>query len=265
MKKVVILIDADNIGNIISVREMLNGIRRSSTVICMRAYGNWFHIGAGKAREFTNMGIMPVQTPTGGGPNATDIYLMLDAIDIWHEQKPDKFCILTNDADFAVLAVVLRSRGVEVAFPDLKHTAAVLKEIATDSIPKEPIEPGDDPSPAEKKASRSEKRRPIRRPATQKTSAHQDEQGDDRPGDEINRDKRSQPELTTDLADEWLRRVFDELEVDQGFAVPASFIGSWLSENSCPYKMKSLLKKGTLAARGVNDKKYGLMIVRQLP
>src|SRR3546814_4027207 len=48
------------------------------------------------------------------GKNATDMALVIDAMELLYTQKPDAFCIASSDADFTPLVMQLRASGHEV-------------------------------------------------------------------------------------------------------------------------------------------------------
>lgn len=70
--------------------------------------------------------IDPRQTPfSGGGKNATDIALVIDAMDLLHSGRFDGFCIVSSDSDFTRLATRIREEGLEVyGFGQAKTTEA---------------------------------------------------------------------------------------------------------------------------------------------
>jgi uncharacterized LabA/DUF88 family protein len=46
--------------------------------------------------------------------NASDIALVIDAIDLLHSGRPDGFCLVSSDSDFTRLASCLREQGADV-------------------------------------------------------------------------------------------------------------------------------------------------------
>jgi hypothetical protein len=48
------------------------------------------------------------------GKNATDMALVIDAMELLYTQKPDAFCIASSDADFTPLVMQLRANGHDV-------------------------------------------------------------------------------------------------------------------------------------------------------
>lgn len=60
------------------------------------------------------------------GKNASDITLVIDAMDLLHSGRLDGFCLVSSDSDFARLAAHIREEGVEDRqTPTLKHSGSV--------------------------------------------------------------------------------------------------------------------------------------------
>lgn len=48
------------------------------------------------------------------GKNATDIALVIDAMDLLHSGRFDAFCLVSSDSDFTTLATRIREQGIDV-------------------------------------------------------------------------------------------------------------------------------------------------------
>lgn len=48
------------------------------------------------------------------GKNASDITLVIDAMDLLHSGRFDGFCLVSSDSDFTRLAVQIREQGVDM-------------------------------------------------------------------------------------------------------------------------------------------------------
>ena len=48
------------------------------------------------------------------GKNASDITLVIDAMDLLHSERFDGFCLVSSDSDFKRLAVRIREQGIDV-------------------------------------------------------------------------------------------------------------------------------------------------------
>jgi uncharacterized LabA/DUF88 family protein len=114
-RRIALLIDADNVpaGKIALI---LAELSKYGTAHIRRAYGDWTQPAlkgwADKVHEFA---IRPVQQFSyTKGKNATDIALVIDAMDMLYTQKPGAFCIASSDADFTPLVMHLKAAGREV-------------------------------------------------------------------------------------------------------------------------------------------------------
>jgi uncharacterized LabA/DUF88 family protein len=54
------------------------------------------------------------QPPNTAGKNASDIALVIDAMDLLHSGRFDGFCLVSSDSDFTRLAARIREQGVDV-------------------------------------------------------------------------------------------------------------------------------------------------------
>lgn len=87
------------------------------------------------------------QFPNVPGKNATDIALVIDAMDWLHQGGLDGFCIVSSDSDFTRLATRIRQHGLEVFGFGRKETAESFRRacrefIETDTLlPKPTVKP----------------------------------------------------------------------------------------------------------------------------
>ncbi len=112
---VALLIDADNAA-LGSLDQVAAALAEHGDLTIRRAYGNWFK-SALKAwdPELNRRGIRPVQqSDPVKGKNATDLALVIDAVDLHHTIKPDVYALVSSDSDYAPLAHFLRERGAKV-------------------------------------------------------------------------------------------------------------------------------------------------------
>ncbi len=112
---VALLVDADNAA-LGSLDHVLTALAEHGDVTIRRAYGNWFK-SALKAwdPELNCRGIRPVQqSDPVRGKNATDLALVIDAVDLHHTAKPDVYGLVSSDSDYTPLAHFLRERGATV-------------------------------------------------------------------------------------------------------------------------------------------------------
>ncbi len=113
-KKLAVLIDADN-APADSIDEMLEEIAKYGVASVKRIYGDWSHgLSKWKAALLPHA-IIPVQQfAYTKGKNATDMALVIDAMDLLYSGNFDGFCIVSSDSDFTRLASRIRESGLTV-------------------------------------------------------------------------------------------------------------------------------------------------------
>lgn len=113
--RLAVLIDAENISPKI-VDGLLEAVARLGQVTIRRIYGDfskpmllpWVAVAA-------RHGIRAqLQVTTVPGKNASDIALVIDAMDLLHSGRLDGICIVSSDSDFAGLAIRIRETGTSV-------------------------------------------------------------------------------------------------------------------------------------------------------
>lgn len=114
-KKIALLIDADNISHTM-ISDMLAELAKYGTANIRRAYGDWSSASLkgwkGKLNDFA---VRPMQQFSySKGKNATDIALVIDALELLYTQQVDAFCIASSDGDFTPLVMHLKAAGKQV-------------------------------------------------------------------------------------------------------------------------------------------------------
>lgn len=114
-RKIALLIDADNVSHA-KIAAMLAELSKYGTANIRRAYGNWASASLkGWKDKLHEFAIRPIQQFSySAGKNATDIALVIDAMELLYTQKLDAFCLASSDADFTPLVMQLRANGHEV-------------------------------------------------------------------------------------------------------------------------------------------------------
>ncbi|MCI8375146.1 MAG: NYN domain-containing protein [Lachnospiraceae bacterium] len=114
-KQFAVLIDADNISAKYA-GSIFNEIENYGYASFRRIYGNWSTKGNGWKEEILlENSITPVQQfAYTSGKNATDMAMVIDAMDILYSGKVDGFCLVTSDSDFTRLAMRLREENMYV-------------------------------------------------------------------------------------------------------------------------------------------------------
>ncbi len=114
-KSIALLIDADNSPSA-KIDFIIAELATHGVVNIRRAYGNWKSQSlAGWEKVLHEYAIQPVQQfDLVKGKNATDMALLIEAMDILYTKQVDTFCLVTSDADFTPLVHRLRADGKEV-------------------------------------------------------------------------------------------------------------------------------------------------------
>lgn len=115
LQRLAILIDADN-----ASPRMADAIFKEIAAIgeasVRRIYGDFSGTRLkGWEEVLATYAIMPHQNfATTVGKNASDIALVIDAMDLLHTGRFDAFCLISSDSDFTRLAARIREQGVDV-------------------------------------------------------------------------------------------------------------------------------------------------------
>lgn len=110
-----VLIDADNIPARYA-DDILREVTKYGEPALRRVYGDWSSPALGNwKKSVVALGMVANQeTASTTGKNASDIGLVIDAMDILHTGRFDGFVLVSSDSDFTALANRLRENGVEV-------------------------------------------------------------------------------------------------------------------------------------------------------
>lgn len=119
---IALLIDADN-APAAKIEFILSELAAHGVVNIRRAYGNWTKADlSGWTKVLHENSIQAMQSfDLVKGKNATDIALVIDAMDLLYTKKIDTFCLVSSDCDFTPLIQRLRADGKQVfGFGELK-------------------------------------------------------------------------------------------------------------------------------------------------
>jgi len=110
-----VLIDADNIPAR-HAEAILKEVTSFGEPALRRVYGDWSSdLLKGWPDKIRALGLVAHQeTANSTRKNATDIGLVIDAMDILHSQRFDGFVLVSSDGDFTRLASRIREEGLEV-------------------------------------------------------------------------------------------------------------------------------------------------------
>jgi len=114
-RRIALLIDADNVSHS-KIALILSELSKYGTANIRRAYGDWGSSSLkGWKDKLHDFAIRPIQQFSySAGKNATDIALVIDAMELLYTQELDAFCIASSDADFTPLIMQLKANGHDV-------------------------------------------------------------------------------------------------------------------------------------------------------
>lgn len=115
LNNIAVLIDADN-ASVNSIGDIIQKINSFGRVTCKKIYGDWGNAHIKSWQEaLLKYAIDPIQQfAYVKGKNATDIGLVIEAMDLLYSDKYDCFCLISSDSDFTSLAVRIRQDSVKV-------------------------------------------------------------------------------------------------------------------------------------------------------
>lgn len=109
-----LLIDDDNASQN-DIPLILDEITKYGEATLRRIYGNFVGKNSEWKETINKYAIKPMQQfAYTKGKNATDGYMIIDAMDLLYKKLFDGFCIVSSDSDFTALAIRLKEEGVEV-------------------------------------------------------------------------------------------------------------------------------------------------------
>jgi uncharacterized LabA/DUF88 family protein len=113
--RLAVLIDADNASAKIA-DGLFDEIAKIGEASVRRIYGDFSNARSrGWAEILSKHAIIPQQQfAYTTGKNASDITLVIDAMDLLHSGRFDGFCLVSSDSDFTRLAARIREQGIDV-------------------------------------------------------------------------------------------------------------------------------------------------------
>ena len=113
--KVAVLIDAENIAYKYA-QLILSEASNFGNVVCRRIYGDWSLTSLSSWKTpIMDYSINPIQQfHNTTGKNSSDSALIIDAMDLLHEERYQCVCIVSSDSDFTRLATRLRESEIYV-------------------------------------------------------------------------------------------------------------------------------------------------------
>ncbi|MDT8858069.1 NYN domain-containing protein [Paracoccaceae bacterium Fryx2] len=169
-----VLIDADNVpaGYATAIFEEIAALGEASV---RRIYGDWSAVRLnGWARKVAMLGLVADQQFSNTkGKNASDIGLVISAMDFLHSGLFDGFVLVSSDSDFTRLAARIREQGLDVYGIGEKKTPEAFRmackrfiyveNLGAEEMPREPVKPERvEPEPAAEPVARVTKEQPAK-------------------------------------------------------------------------------------------------------
>lgn len=136
--RLAVLIDADNTSAKI-VDGLFEEVAKIGEASVRRIYGDFSGTRSKAwADVLAKHAIIPQQQfAYTTGKNASDITLVIDAMDLLHSGRFDGFCLVSSDSDFTRLAARIREQGIDVfGFGEQKTPESSGRPAADSSIPR---------------------------------------------------------------------------------------------------------------------------------
>jgi uncharacterized LabA/DUF88 family protein len=167
--RLAVLIDADNVpaGYAEAIFEEIAALGEASV---RRIYGDWSAQRlAAWARKVAALGLVADQQFSNTkGKNASDIGLVIAAMDFLHSGLFDGFVLVSSDSDFTRLAARIREQGLDVYGIGEQKTPEAFRMACKRFIYVENLgaiaDPGEAPKPAEPQASADPASKPAKEP-----------------------------------------------------------------------------------------------------
>ncbi len=113
--RIAVLIDADNASSRIATR-LFEEIAKIGEASVRRIYGDFSGTRLKSWADVLSTHAIRAQQNFAytTGKNASDIALVIDAMDLLHTGRFDAFCLVSSDSDFTGLAARIREQGIDV-------------------------------------------------------------------------------------------------------------------------------------------------------
>ncbi|WP_118138673.1 NYN domain-containing protein [Oceanicella sp. SM1341] len=159
--RLAVLIDADNTPAAI-VDGLFDEIARLGEASVRRIYGDFAgpHLKKWQAPLMAHAINPTQQFAYTKGKNASDITLVIEAMDLMHEGRVDGFCLVSSDSDFTRLASRIREQGMAVYGFGAQRTPEAFVKACTRFIYIENlVEPVEEEAPAPAKPATGRRRK----------------------------------------------------------------------------------------------------------
>jgi len=135
LQRIAVLIDADNT-QIGKLEKVMREISTYGRIVVRRAYGNWKKDNLKNWEdELKRLAIKAVQQfDYVSGKNATDMAMVIDAVDLLHTGIYDAFVIVASDSDYTPIAIKLRESAVHIIGVGEKKTPEAFRNACDEFI-----------------------------------------------------------------------------------------------------------------------------------
>ncbi len=153
--RLAVLIDADNVSAKIA-DGLFEEIAKIGEASVRRIYGDFSNPRSKAwADTLSKHAIIPQQQfAYTTGKNASDITLVIDAMDLLHSGRFDGFCLVSSDSDFTRLAARIREQGVDVFGFGEQKTPESFRQACRRFVYAENLLPGSSPGNSQDAASK---------------------------------------------------------------------------------------------------------------
>ena len=221
LQSIVMLIDADNTkpGGLEAI---IREVSANGRIVVKRAYGNWKKENLKNWEdEIKSLAINAIQQfDYVAGKNATDMALVIDAMDLLHRGMYDAFVIVASDSDYTPLAIKLHESGVYVMGVGEKKTPEAFRNACDEFVYLENLEsPATEPEAALPEAAPQEEASSPAQPVEAETAAEAKAPMPGQAKDSTGSDMRQIHSL--------LRIAYNKYQDEEGFA-KVSAAGSFI-------------------------------------
>jgi len=153
-----VLIDADNTSPKYT-KAIFDEIATLGEASVRRCYGDFSSQQmAGWNKVQAEFGLVPHHQPANTvGKNASDIALVIDAMDLMHSGRFDGFVLVSSDSDFTRLASRIREQGLDVYGMGMEKTPNAFRKACKRFIYLENLDSDANPTEAQTKAAPTKK------------------------------------------------------------------------------------------------------------
>ena len=207
--KIAILIDADNT-QLQKLDAIMTEISTRGRIVVKRAYGNWKKRNLNKwENELKRLGIKAEQQfDYVSGKNATDMALVIDAMDLLSSDAFDSFVIVSSDSDFTPLAIRLHESGANIVGIGVQTTPESFRNACDDFLFLENLTTDDTPETPEVSDKSYESKAPAKKDGEKKPASSK------------------KPKVPKDVHN-LLRKAYDTYQDNDGYA-DVSAAGSYI-------------------------------------